>query len=63
MAVNEVMRFDALTTLADVAVVAGVPVDVVIVFCDSHSLPGLAPDSVIMQSSAEQIARALEGRT
>jgi hypothetical protein len=59
---NEVMRFGATASLRQVAAVVGVSVELVIAMCDTHSLPGLTADSVVPQSTAERIARFLEGR-
>ena len=51
---GEVMRF------GDIATVAGVPIWMVIAFCDSHSLRGVTAESFVSQAVAERIVRGLE---
>ena len=57
---GEVMRFRDIATIAEIATVAGVPIWMVIAFCDSHSLRGVTAESFVSQAVAERIVRGLE---
>ena len=57
-----VSRFGDLAELTEVAAVAGVPVEAVVAFCESHSLPGVTATSVVSQSIAERIVAGIAGQ-
>ena len=55
-------RFPDEVSLRQVAATVGVPVEVVLHVCDTHSLTGQQPDSIVGQAVAERVARFIEGQ-